>query len=76
MEDSAVIRPCGLILDKLHVQLKDIHWHFAQHIEGGISASEIIHLNDKAQFPQITHCLDYLLRVFGVRAFRYLQVKP
>ena len=64
------------ILDKLHIQLQNVNGHLIEHVQGGITAAEIVHLYDKAQFPQPPRHLNDLRRVFRIRAFCYFQMEP
>ena len=74
-ECSAALRHFHFGTDKLHIQLQDIHGHPVQHVQRGITASKIIHLDNKAIFPQLRHRLDQLVRIFRIDRLRNLQME-
>ena len=49
--------------------------HLVEHIQGGISAAEIVHLNHKSAVPQFVHHCNDLIGIFGVGALGQLQVQ-
>ena len=59
-QDALGSRPGNLRLDELHIQLQYVDWHFREHIQRGITAAEIVHLDDKAKLPQVAQRLEQL----------------
>ena len=76
LQHALIRRLRRLTPDKCHIQLQDIDRHLIQHIQGRIAASEIVHFDDKAQFPQMADRLDDLSRILRVGAFRNLKMEP
>ncbi len=74
-ENPLIHRLCRLTLDKLHVQLQNINGHFIQHVQGRITASEIVHFNHEAQLTQPADGMDDLRRIFRIGALGNLQME-
>ena len=64
-----------IFLDKLHIQLQNIQCHLTEHIQRRVSASKIIHFNDKSQSAQLLYCTDNLIRVVCVGTLCNLQMQ-
>ena len=47
----------------------------AEHIQGGIAASEVVHFDDEASGSQLIHRSDDLLGIFGISALGDLQME-
>lgn len=59
----------------MQIQLDAVNGHFLEHMQGRIAASEIVHLNLKAQLPEPVCVADQQIRVFCKRGFRNLDSK-
>ena len=74
--EDALLRRFGcLALDELHVQLQDVQLHLVQHVQGGVAAAEVVHLDDEAKGAQMRHGVDDLLRILSIGALRDLQMQ-
>ena len=65
----------GFVADELHVQLQHIQLHLVEHVQRGVAAAEIVHLDDEAQGAQLIHSGDNLRRAFSVGALGDFQME-
>ena len=51
----------------MQIQLDAVHRHLLEHVQGGITAAEIVHFHFKARFPQLHRGADQQIGVFHYR---------
>ena len=54
---------------------QDIKRELVQHVQGGVAASEVIHLDNESQFTQMADCGDDLVRILRIGTLCDLQMK-
>ena len=55
-------------LQKLHVDLEDVHIHVLEHVQGGVARAEVVHQHGEARLPQSGHRLGDDVKLLGVGA--------
>ena len=73
-QNTLGLRLGGLVAHKLHVQLENVQRHLGEHVQAGIAAAEVIHLDHEPFFPQGCHRADELLRMLRVGALCDFQM--
>ena len=61
------------VAHELHVQLQRVHGQRGDHVQGGIAAAEVVHLDVEARVPKALHRLDDLGGILGVGGLGDLQ---
>ena len=74
-KNASVLGLAGFVPDELHVQLQNVHPQLPQHIQGGVAAAEVVHLDGKAQLAQLLQLLHDPAGIVHIGAFRDFQVK-
>ena len=75
VQNALADRLCNFVLNELHIQLQNIQRHLTEHIQGRVSAAEVIHFHDKAQSAKLFHGADDLAGVFRIGALCDLQMQ-
>ena len=74
-QNALGLRLGGLVAHELHVQLENIQRHLGEHVQAGIAAAEVVHLDHEPFFPQGRHRVDELLRMLRVGALGDFQMQ-
>ena len=61
--------------DKLHIKLECIDRQSGEHVQGGITGAEIVHLNTETKISEFAHRFDNLSRILRVGRFRHFEHK-
>ena len=74
-QDGFRLLRMGRLAQESHVNLQRIHRHVAEQIQGGISASEVVHLHDESILPQVPDTGNALCGVVHDNRLRHLQME-
>ena len=73
VEDHAAAAFAGGRREEFHIQLYHVHHDVFEHVERGIAAAEVVHLDEEAVFAKPLHDADKLLRVLRIGSLRDFQ---
>ena len=65
----------GFAADEFHIQFQNVQPQAAQHTQGRIAASKIVHFYHEPHFPQILYGGNNLILIFRIGALRKFQVQ-
>ena len=64
-----------LEIQEKRIDLDHVHFQLMQHIQRGITASEVVHQDQKSLFPELHHGLPYLLGILRAGGFGDLDLQ-